>query len=297
MASSVTKSGVATNNSALPILRRDPLLRDDNGGVVAMFDVGFNWGWPTGQAPHDGSVVPNLTEEDSEDLGFQLVAGQAVSYAGGGFDFAGLTSDPACIRGPAGMLAGIQAAQTFLMVMWMKLPAAVDWIPSSDSACYACSATSTLSYANGPDLLTIQPANPGAPAIYSRRQTTAINTYAGLSIMDLTGLHSTVCMIAAWRTASQTGLLIRGGADIVSPITRSSLAAQGALNVLDFSAQRYQWGVTDSLNNLAAIPVARPAHKHRIYRGWLENLAVSERDPLALIEREWAGNVARGAFF
>lgn len=285
----VIKSPRTSSASGLLKLRRDEmLLGAGTSGVPFMFDLDNDWCFPTASSPADGDTIKDLAEVGDGDL--QLVAGQSFATAGGGLNFAPLTADPAVVRGGAGLAAIASGSQRFMVVIWARLPSSADWNTDAIIAPLFTTAAGAGGYTAEPDMLTIAQMN--APALTFRRQTGGSNV-ASLNIFepDLNNHQTRVSQIAYWRTASEIGARVRssGGTTVVT-------GAVGSNNVDDFSGKRPRWGVSEAFNNLAGIPAHQDAANWRLYRGWVENLESSQRDPLTVLDRDYAFVTSRGVF-
>lgn len=278
----ILKSSVATGNTALPILRRDPILDGDGGGVSFMFDTAFSWCVPA-TAPLNGTVIRDISE--TGDGEFNLTAGQTMAYAGGGFDFSSLTNDPAEVVGGVGSLAGIYSGnQYFMVVGWFKLPISSDWKPDIGLTTMFETTANGAGYTVASDMVTIGQIN--SPSLNFRRQTNG-STHDVMSISP--ALHyDRVAQIAFWRNAAGQGARLRSAGG-----TTSAAAAVGSVNSGNFSTRRPRWGVPTAFNNLndgnpTVAAVHRAATNMRLYRGWVENLEVSERDPVTVLDADYA---------
>lgn len=283
----VFQSGLPASAVGLQTLRRDSVLQGDNGGVRFMFDLAFPFSW-AGGAPVDAAVVTDMAEVGNGDV--DLIAGQSPTFAGRGFNFAPLTDEPCVVRAPSTALAGIQSLQQFMVVSWMRLPTSGDWNTISAIAPIFCSTDSASGYTTPePDLLTIAQTN--QPALSARRQTNGGTTIDTLVITALTNFYDRVTQIAYWRNAEGTGLRMRSALG-----TQMVTGAAGVANTGNFSAKRAQWGIPGSFNALAANAAHAAAANSRLYRGWIEDLAVSGRNPLTVLDADWAATTRRAAF-
>ncbi|RWB96505.1 MAG: hypothetical protein EOQ56_25630 [Mesorhizobium sp.] len=283
----VIKSSVASTAPGLQKLRRDTLLDGlAAGGVPFLFDLAFAYGWPSLAAPIDGSAIVDLAEVANGTV--EIKAGQTVSYAGGGFDFGALTDDPADIKAPAGCLSSIFSGnQYFMVAFYMKLPTSGNW--NSISAIAPMFLTSTALYLTEADMVTIAQAN--QPQLQARRQTDGGAGIVSLSVTPDATIYDQVCQVAFWRHAAGTGLRVKSALG-----SKIATGAVGVKNTGDFSLKRPQFGVPDASNALAGSVPHRNAAKTRLYRGWIENLEISGRDPLTVLDADWARTIARGVF-
>jgi hypothetical protein len=291
------KSPNVSTASGLQKFRLDAVLYGDNGGTKFLFDFPSSVGWPTQDAPTMGDAVKNLATTNSVmELGDGVFnsSGQVVTFAGGGVDFTGLTNDGVELIGPAGSLTSINDAANdyFLMCCYMKLPSSGDWNNTTTIApLFACTTTELGWTAPEADLLTVAMAGSGGSSLTMRRQT-AGTTAVNLSITALENLYGQVCQIAAWRNAAGVGLRIKSalGEQLANTVV-------GSNNSENFSAKQPRWGVPVSFNGLATgsgtTTAHRATHKTRLYRGWIEDLSQSGRNPVSVLDADWARVQAR----
>lgn len=275
----VLKSALASTAPGLTVLRRDPILNGDQGGVKFLFDLSFRWCHP-GDTPVDGDVIRDISGTGDGD--FDLVSGQSVSFSGGGFDFTSLTAEPAVVRGPAGCLSSIHGGnQYFMVVGWEKLPSLSDWNTSASLATSFCTTTGNPGYtAPEADMLTVAQVN--TPSFAARRQTDGGSTVAALTQTSLANFRGQVCQWGFWRNAAGIGFRVKSALG-----TASLTGAVGSANSGNFAAKQPQWGVPESFNNLAGSAAHQNAANRRLYRGWVEDLEISERDPLTVLDADW----------
>jgi hypothetical protein len=283
----VIKSGTPTTASGLSEFRRDPILSGDQGGVKFMFDLSFPWCHP-GDDPSDSDVIRDISGTGNGD--FDLIAGQSVTFAGGGFDFALLSDEPSVVRGPAGCLASIDAGnQYFMVVGWEKMPISGDWNTAAGIAPSFCTTAGASGYVTPEaDMLTVAQTN--TPQFAARRQTDGASTVVALNQTALTNYYGQVCQWAFWRNADGIGFRLKSALG-----TTLLTGAVGSANSGDFSSKQPQWGVPGSFNNLGSLAEHRNAANKRLYRGWVENLEESERSPLVVLDADWtfAAGLAR----
>lgn len=291
------KSPNVSTAAGLQKFRLDPVLAGDNGGVKFLFDLPSSLGWPDQDAPLSGDVIKNIaTTPGIMELGngsMNIISGQAVAFTGGGFDFTGLTNHPAEVVGPAGALASIHSADNdyFLMCCYMRLPSSTDWNTTNTLAPFFCCTSSQNGWTTPEaDLLTV--AMGGLSSNLTMRRQTAGATNVNVSITALDNFYGQLCQIAAWRNAAGAGLRVKSALG-----EQMAIAAVGVNNSENFSGQLPRWGVPISFNNLStgqSLQAAhRATHKTRLYRGWIEDLSASGRNPLSVIDADWARVQAR----
>lgn len=291
------KSPNVSTAAGLQKFRLDPLLSGDNGGVKFLFDFASRTGWPDQDAPVNGDAVKNIATTPGlmtlGDGAMNITSGQTVAFAGGGVDFSGLTNDPVEVVGPVGSLQSIHDAANdyFLMCCYMRLPSSADWNSTTTLAPFFCCTSSQNGWTTPEaDLLTVAMGG-SSPNLTMRRQTAGA-TNVSVSINALESFYGQVCQIAAWRNAAGAGLRVKSALG-----EQIATAAVGVNNSENFSGQLPRWGVPISFNNLStgqSLEAAhRATHKTRLYRGWIEDLSASGRNPVSVIDADWTRVQAR----
>jgi len=288
MTFAIKLTGTCTDTT-LPTLERDGLLSGSNDGVRFLWDAAFPYSY-AGGPPAADALIRDISEHG--DGKFARATADVVGFAGGGFDFSTMTatSGPTlqAVESPSNVWAGIQAEQEFMVVSYVKLPVLADWnVETSILPIFAGGNTGT-GYSTEPDPVTIllKPGN-----VSARRQY-AIGSQAEISVAP--GLHyGLVTQVAFWREgggANQVGLRLKSAAG-----STLSLGTAATLNAADFSAVKARWGSVPPFTtyNLAT---HRTARNRRHYRGWVEDLSISGRNPETVLDADWLRVVARGVF-
>jgi hypothetical protein len=291
----------ATGDTSKAIARRDALLSDANGGVPFLFDTGFAWSFPGGAysgraapaAPAAGATVYDMTERVNGS--FQKAAAQTVGYNGGGFDFSTMTATTngngnACyVQSDAAAWASIYAAANdyFMVVAYLRLPTAADWNVASGLLPVFDSSGVGGNYVANADPVTI--AFGSADAFTFRRQT-ALNAVDIIGVTPLAGHYGAVCQVAYWRNAAGVGARVKGVAGVAS-----AAGAVGVNNAVDFSGTTPKWGVTPNWWDFS-VAGAQTTRNFRLYRGWLEDLSASGRDPTTVLDADYTRVVNRAVF-
>lgn len=286
------KSANVATAVGLEKFRRDAALVGDNGGVKFLFDLPSTAGWPGQDAPVAADVIPNVATTTGlmiiGDGAFDIAAGQAISFAGGGFDFSALTADPAVVKAPSGALQSIwDAANDYFMVVgYFQLPTSGDWNTSVTLAPMFCCTDGANGYATPEaDLLTIAQASGG---ILSFRRSTASGVATATTIAVAAGAFGNLAQISFYRDSSGAhGRLRTATTDQITTVDA------GGNNSGDFSLKRARWGVPGSFNALPGVAAHLNAANHRLYRGWIEDLSISGRDPTTVLDADWARVQAR----
>lgn len=278
----------AFNNAALPKLKRDFLLADDNDGVLFLADLSYDYCWP-GTAPNNGDSVVNINESGVDGTVVEQ-SGNAILFAGGGFDYDGITKRNNCVSIPASIAAALDANQDFLVCLYAKLPQLADWNASANLAPFVqwCSGNTYLIAA---DLLTIGFRNTNSEISFRRQ--TAVGAADVLAVVPHSSDYGSVVQLAFWRNADGQGARIKSANGTVL-----STAARGSDNSSDVSTLTGEFGVTNSGFMTATLTTQHAAafNGHRQYRFFVENLAVSGRDPEAVLDADYARTIGRGVF-
>ena len=274
------------SDATLPVLRRDDLLVGDNSGVRFLFDLAQKFSWASLAAPTaDGQVVGDVAERANGV--FNTPGSPLPTYAGGGLDFSPCTATGHNVTVPAAVCADLNASQYFLACLYMKLPSSANW--NTNAALVSLMANGlTSGYASGTDLLSIGQANGGTLSF--RRQTNGA-TIDAINATPNAAHYGNVCQIAFWRNATEQRARLKNA----SATVLSSALASGSSNAASIAAVQPKLGLTASFTSVGASSYAT-ARAMRLYRGFIENLATSGRDPMTVLDADWTRVAARGAF-
>lgn len=291
------RSPLATADTSLPPGVLDPLVRGAaNDGVRFIADLAFGYCYPGGNpigrpapgSPAQGAVVYDAAEKAN--ASFVLASGQTVSYSGGGFDFSALTDRGSYLAIPASVAADLYAAfagvsQRYVACLYVRLPSLADWNTDSNMAPFlhwSASAFNTPST----DLFTLGQTSGASKGIQLFRQTAGA-TAAALNVTPASADYGLLGQIGTWKTETQMGLRLRtvNGIQILTSATVTQ-------NSGDFSALTGKLGVGTAFWR-SPIGVQANSVKWRLHRAWIENLARSGRDPIAVLDADWARVQAR----
>lgn len=278
-------TGTFTDNT-LPAYRRDAVLSGDNGGVKFLFDLAYPYSY-AGGTPANGSPIVNINDSGSNGS-IVLTSGQNLVFAGNGLDFTNITAANNYLSVPASVAADIWGGgaglQYFMQVMYLKLPTNANW--NVDTSIVPFSQFATTAY-NIPDAdLVLFNQQASGKAIGARRQTNGA-TIDTLSVVPMTADYGSYAQVAFWRNAAGQGLRLKTANGTVL-----STAAVGSANVTNFSAKTGKIGLAGTF----APGVQAPSRQWKLYRGWIENLVTSGRDPATVLDADWTRTVARGVF-
>lgn len=286
-------TGTVDPTVALPLPNLDAVLTGANGGVRCLFDLAFGPCYPGGPyagrpapaAPYSGQAIYDMARRANLQ-GRAPVAGPAPAYAGGGFDFTALTTNDGGVRGPADTWATIFAgAQRFLWVAYVRMPTQAEWW-ATNSSLRLFSGTNTAYSAGAEGLAVLQIGG----QLSAARQTAAA-AVDDIRLVPTADHYGKVCQLAFWRTATGQGfrmapLVAGAGGKIDLSKAVTATGAPGAQCTADFSAGTPQWGVPIPGIGAPMSAGQQTSTNIRLYRGWIEDLAQSGRDPVATIDAD-----------
>lgn len=278
----VFRNPVGAGDTSLTTLNRDAYINGSVDGVNFLFDTTFPFSYPGGNyigrpaagAPANGALIADIAEKGN---GSFVKDAATMTYAGGGFDFSALNNNNSCyVAATNSTLSNIFASQYYMIFMYIKLPTLANWNTSGSISPFF---TTTLSYyVVDVDLGVFCFTN--SPALQVRRQT-AVGAQTPITIdnsstLPLSTHYGLMAQVAFWRTASETGIRVKssGGTSLVT-------AASGSANSANFSSNIPRFG-----------PATNPfgstmTRQYRIYRGGIENLAISGRNPVTVLDADW----------
>jgi len=277
----------------LPVLKRDNgLLGDDAaGGVLFAFDAAFGWCYSAGSPVPDGAVVRDTSEHANAVWRIPGGAGQPV-ISGRGFDLSTATVENTFLEIPASVAQTIWSnQQRFLVALYVRLPIASDYNTATSDVPLLSWSTGN-GYTVAPELLHVGMGTSSTVKQLHFRRQTAIGTTENRSFTVPEAALGGLAQIAAWRTAEGFTASIRTAAGR----TTSATLAGGADNTSDFSGLTGKLGISAPYwsNPLTTAQIA--AKNFRVYRGWVEALAVSGRVPLTVLDRDWTNTMARNVY-
>jgi len=269
---------------------------DSNDGVRFLFDLGFPFSYPGGPVEGRPSAGPpgngaNIYDVAENENGIFVASASGTGYSGGGFNFSGVSDRFHEVRAPQSALVSIlvSALQHFAVCFYARLPTLADWYSGTGMIPLFCTNGHLQGYAGAPDLLSIGLRSGGQ--IQAARSTTAVGTAETRNITVPEGMAGRVSQILYYRNGSKTELRIKniGG-------TLNAEAASGAPSTLDLSACLARWGVCQALWDFSSKPSLATAKRWRLYRGFVENLEISGRNPTVVADADYKRVIARGIF-
>ena len=275
----------ACTDISLPVLQRDQLLFGANNGVVSLFDIANSYCYDQTTAVSNSKAVKNINDSGN-DGSLVINSGQTLTVAGNGFDFSALTSGSTYVKGTAAAAASIwgtgSSDQYFLYCMYVKLPALADWNSSGSLHAIMQYAADTGSYQTVADLLLIAETSGG---LLTFRRQKAANSVDIIGITPVSADYGSVVQLAFWRNASGQFARLKSAN---GTITSSSTV--GTNNTQNFSA------TTQKVGRVGSFTGSANATKYKYYRSFLENLTVSGRDAVTVLDADYARVVARNVF-
>ncbi|MGR3479351.1 hypothetical protein [Salipiger marinus] len=285
---------VSTGSVSRPV--RDPLLSGLPAGACRfLFDLDFSWCYPGGaltgrppaSAPTNGQPIYDIAGRAD---GYYPAPSSPLepkpSYAGGGFDFSACTRNPIGVKGPSDAWDTIHAADTahFLVCGYYRMPSQADWKPSGGFQQMFSSAAANGFYISQPDPLIITQISGVLRAVRQR----ALGSIDQLNLTPSTAHYGAMCQVAYWRNSDGQGFRMKSADAEVS-----TTAPAGAESTVDYAGIRPTWGDAREAANGPYSTEDAAASNFRSYRGWLEDLTLSARNPLAVLNADWVRVQAR----
>lgn len=268
----------------------DNYVRGLDPGDAWIFDLAHDFSFPAQAAPANGAVIKNLLD-DGADGDIVHTGSSALDWAGSGLKPSTAIASgqvPVGVRAPASILSSIwgggSGSQYFMMFAYVKLPTSAQWPTQTASVNGFVSPVTvnpgaTYSADPFPGLLAFDVTPGGARQMSFRRRLDSGSTYDNVVIISDLPTDGPIAQVAGWRNAEGRGLRIK-----TASVELLATGAVGAASTFDFSARRMVFGVAGGLAQTS--PSYTPAW--RVYRGCIENLAASGRDPLAVLDADWA---------
>lgn len=297
MSSYVLRTPVTVNDPSLKLAVRDKLLEDSNNGVLFAADLAFPWCYPAGDytdrppsaAPTDNAQIRDITEKNNAKF---VGVDSGVSFAGNGFDFSGITETGIGIEIPHSTVTNkLFLNQEFLVCLYMKLPTEVDW--SHGNAGLQPFFTSTISgemYTRYPDLLTMSQ--------YSDKTINIHRQHGSDKKTDIIGFNAG--SVGVFGKFVQIGFWIKDNKNNCSVTTEDGIVHNfskpySGKNLNDFSSNPIYVGGSTSMWH-SVDQDALSSYKYRMYRFFIEDLSVSNRDPVETLQADFARTIARNVF-
>lgn len=274
--------GAMTDTSVLPI-PRDPVLTGAGTGVRFLFDLANSYCWTPG-TPVQGTVAKDMAEVSADAT--VNVGGGTLANLGNGIDYTSSTGRT-CLSLPASVAANLWTDQEFIMCAYYKLPAVPEATTGSASLSLFTAEAGTDHYGASPEFVLANFVATVSGRVQFAR-CTAVSTVdtRNLDMIIHAGL---VTQVACWRTATEWNARFRSSAGT----TLGVLSGSNVKNTtFDFSAKELHFGPSGSFG-------LRPDYARtnlRLYRGWVENLVLSGRSPIAVLDADYLRTAARAVY-
>lgn len=268
-----------TTDTTLPRPGRDAVEAADATAFV--YDAGKAYSWASQAAPTNGAAVNDLSRE-AANASF-VTSGTGPTFAGEGFDFAGVTAAAShMVQTPTTVLVDIAAAtnQYWASCQYYKLPLEADW-PSSQGVIGSYTSAAAMNTAG---LFQLEMHVNGANDVMIARigRTGATSTALESATGALAPFYGTVTQILVWRDATGIHMRLKNATN-----EYTINGAVGSKNTDTIGGKYGAFGV---------LPFLRPtgnARNFRFYRAWLENLDASLRTATTVADADWTRNGPR----
>jgi hypothetical protein len=283
-----SRLGFATGDTARRKFKIDPLLYGDTEGVRFALDLQkFSYSGPA--SPANNQSIFDIAMNANATMKVQ--PGSTVTRAGNGFAFYGTSVPSDYIEIPASVAADIQTSQNFLIGMNIRLPTEAEWISATPFVAPILTwSDSAAGWPTAELLMISMTAYGGVKRVNFTRQTAA-NVVQDVGLQPATADFGGMVQLGYWRNADGIGFRIKSENGLVF-----ATDVRGADNSLNFSAQKGKFGIGPAYwpGVLAGGP--KTASNYRIHRLFIENLGKSNRDPIAVLNRDYARTKSRAVF-
>lgn len=291
----VIQSNIATNDTTKPFLYRDELIKDDNNGVKLLFDFGFGWSYPAGniprpliQNPINGSLVRDMSNVKHDGV-VDLPSGLGITMTHDGHSIVknkGAQYNYSVVNAP-NVLSSFTGSTNYIVCAYVKVASLTDWNAAGSAiASFISAADYGKTYLDGPELVLINTTPKsvdGTTGTIGARFQTAIGSMVALGITLPAGLglyNDDLVQIAAWVSNGKCNLRIK------SNLFEQTASAVYAGNSATVSANSIGFETGKGRFGGVSVP-------HKLYRGFVENLDISGRDPVEVIDADFVRSVAR----
>lgn len=293
----VIQSNIATNDTTKPFLVRDQLIQNDNGGVKLLFDFGFGWSYPAGDLPRPLIVNPvnnaivrdmsNAKNNGSVDL--SATAGTMTHDGKGVVKSKVAQTNHYSTINATGVLSSFTGTTKFIVCAYVKLADLTLFTPTGGSLSSFISACDHgKTYNNDSELVFIAtlPKNAEGNGAITARFQKSIGSIATLNVVLPQGLNLydfDLVQIAAWTDGEKCYLRVK------SELFESTVEAAFTGNSASVAGKSIAFDTSKGHFGGSSVP-------HKLYRGFVENLTVSGRDPITVLNADYHRVVARGVF-
>lgn len=287
-----------------PRFALDPVLYGANGGALLLWDMGNSFCRPfikpsEWQRVRDlsGYTVPGQPIISGHEDGHARLATSGTNpvfnedtngvYFGGSKEGAMLESSV-----HPGQHIINSADQFFLFLFYITVPSLNDWPTGIATRPWLAFGEGTNDFVNGAALLAIGPYLSGGTTRQfraHRAKGSAVNSADDLAITTDASDENRFAQLAFWRNANGQGFQLKTGARISTGTgavsTKNTVSGANALTC--------KIGVPPALNVDGSDEGARKFTFHRLY---VEDLAISGRDPQTVAGDDWQRQIDRGVF-
>lgn len=280
------RAATGTAPTTAPRRARDPLLQNDNNGAWRFLaDFGFNWSYG-GASPVAADAVVRDVAELADGAVRIAASSPAPTIAGNGLNFAPTDRGTNVLEAPASVLSTILANnQQFLVMAYMRLPAAADW--------------GLNRIIIGSPLFQLRTTISNSVNQLQFRRLETGGTWYNLTFSPVTtSVHNALAQIAFWRDANELGFRLRTAS--------GAFGNQGQGPLSGFPGPRGDNNTdvtTGAVTNFGVVSWATPydanqllARDMRLFRC---GIAIPQRltgTYADLLDADWTRTVARGVF-
>lgn len=296
-------SGVVAAASR-PRFALDPILYDAKSGALLLWDMGNRFCRPFIDPPEwqrvrdlSGYTVPGQPIISGHEDGHARLATSGTNpvfdgetngvYFGGSKEGAMLESTIY----PAQHIID-STDQFFLFLFYITIPDLDDWPSGIATRPWLAFGDGTNDFVNGAALLTIGPYLSGGTTKQfraHRAKGNAVNSADDLAITTDASDENRFAQFAFWRNGDGQGFQLKTRARISA--ARAAVSTNNT--VTGANALTCKVGVTPALNANGADEATRKFTFHRLY---IEDLAISGRDPETVASDDWQRQIDRGVF-
>lgn len=294
----ILRAPVKTNDTTLQKVTRDDLLKNDNGGVLFLADLGFPWSYPAGPLPRPAATPPvinslirNMVDNGVDAKSNGLANPLNITISGNGFDLSSATNanKSTAIEVPASVCEQLHANQEWLFCFYMKLPSTANWNQASNIKVMCFGAVDT--YQNSPEIVLIGQGASTTPNLLTFRAGTGAGNAVQIGVTVPAGVgyfDDKVVQVAVWRKGGVFGgqIAVNAHKIIATPISMPNK------NTDSFSGMKYKIGSVATTGFVGS----GNSNRYRVYRAFIEDLSVSGRDPATVLADDLARVYARGIF-
>lgn len=278
------------NDATLPVFNSlaDQVLAGVGSGGVFLADFGLAASWSGSLV--NGAVLNNVA--DASKPASVLLSGGGAAISAQGLDTSACTLNGNALVAPASVVSGITSgSQYFLIIAYFKLPTAADWNAGGTlwSMLQICDDGEV--YTTGQQMFIV--AQMSGNQISFRRQT-AVGA-AEQSNFAVTAHQGQICQLAYWRNASGYQAQVRSSAGGTTQMS----GAVGSASAENYSASKLQAGACfgpwndGGVAGSALTANGLKATNTSLYRVWVENLALSGRNPATVAADDYTRIMSR----